>query len=141
MRHLVLAAALALTASPTLGQVRRELPQWAEQGDASDQPRLTLDYDLDRDAPRHDTKDVRWKPILIGAGTGFTLGFGFGWWIDETSTGSSGPCIVSTSDPRGPCLNDNSPSPYEFRIVLGVNGLLVGGIVGWIWALIEAGAE
>ena len=119
MRHLVLAAALALTASPTLGQVRRELPQWAEQGAASDQPRFTLDYDLDWDAPRHDTKDVRWKPILIGAGTGFTLGFGFGWWIDETSTGSSEPCIVSTRIPAAPASTTIVQAPMSFASCLG----------------------
>ena len=140
MRYLVLAAALAFTASPALGQVRRELPQWAGQGDAWGQPSFPPNYDLDWDAPQKDTKDVRWKPILVGAATGFTLGFGYGWWLDENRSGSSGPCIVSSSDPHGPCLNDD-PSPYEIRMVLGLNGLLMGGIVGWIWALIEAGAD
>ena len=141
MRFLMLAAALAFTASPALGQVQQEPPQWAKQWNASDRPRLGLTYDLAWDEPQDDTKEVRWKPILVGAGTGLALGYAFGWWIDETATGTEGPCIVSTSDPRGPCLNNNDPHPYQARMVLGLNGLLVGGIVGWIWALIEAGAN
>lgn len=52
MRFLMLAAALAFTASPALGQFRSEIPQWAEQGNASDQTRLGLMYDLDWDARR-----------------------------------------------------------------------------------------
>ena len=33
-------------------------------------------YDLDWDVPQDDAEGVRWKPILIGTGTGFTLGCG-----------------------------------------------------------------
>ena len=141
MRFLMLAAALAITAPPALGQVRPELPEWAREWNAPDRPLPGLAYDLAWDEPRDDRKEVRWKPILVGAGTGLALGYAFGWWVDETATGTEGPCIVSTSHPRGPCLNHNDPHPYEFRMVLGLNGLLVGGIVGWIWALIEAGAS
>ena len=139
MRFLMLAAALAITAPPALGQVRPELPEGAELGKASDQPRPGLTYDLAWDEPRDDRKEVRWKPILVGAGTGLALGYAYGWWIDETATGTEGPCIQSASG--GPCLNNNDPHPYEFRMVFGLNGLLVGGIVGWIWALIGAGAR
>lgn len=112
MRLLMLPAALAITAPPALGQVRPELPEWAREWNAPDRPR-----------------------------PGLALGYAFGWWVDETATGTEGPCIVSASDPRGPCLNNNDPQPYEFRIGLGLHGLLIGGVVGWIWALIEAGAR
>lgn len=82
MRFLILAVALAVTASPALGQFRQELPQWAEQGNASDQTRLGLMYDLDWDVPQDDTEAGRWKPILIGAGIGLTLGLTLGWLQD-----------------------------------------------------------
>ena len=141
MRFLMLAAALAFSASPALGQFRPEIPQWTEQGNASDQTGLGLMYDLDWDVRQDDTEDVRWKPILMGAGIGFTLGFAFGWWMDETGGGDDLLCITHASDPNGPCLNQDNSSPYDARIVLGLNGLLVGGLVGWIWALIEAGAD
>ena len=55
MRFLILAVALAVTASPVLGQFRPELPQWAEQGNVSVQPPLGLMYDLDWDVPQDDT--------------------------------------------------------------------------------------
>lgn len=139
MRFLMLAAALAITAPPALGQVRPELPEWAREWNAPDRPRPGLTYDLAWDEPRDDRKEVRWKPILVGAGTGLALGYAFGWWVDETATGTEGPCIQSASG--GPCLNINDPHPYEFRIGLGLYGLLMGGVVGWIWALIEAGAR
>ena len=143
MRYLVLVAALVFTSSPALGQVQQQLPQWAKQRNASDQPRLGLTYDLDWDAPQNNAKEVRWKPILVGAATGLTTGFAFGWRIDAAHSGSSEPCIVYISDPHGPsgpCLNDD-PSPYAARIVFSLVGLEMGGLVGWIWALIEAGAE
>ena len=100
MRFLMVAAALVFTASPALGQFRSEIPQWAEQGNASDQTRLGLMYDLDWDVRRDDKEDVRWKPILMGAGIGATLGFAFGWWIDE-ARGDEAVCIRPASDPNG----------------------------------------
>ena len=139
MRFLMLAAALAITAPPALGQVRPELPEWAREWNAPDRPRPGLTYDLAWDEPRDDRKEVRWKPILMGAGTGLALGYAFGWWIDETATGGSMLCIVPASG--GPCINDDDWNPYEFRVGLGLHGLLIGGVVGWIWALIEAGAR
>ena len=138
MPFLILAAAVAFTASPVLGQFRQELPQWAEQGNASDQTRLGLMYDLDWVVPQDDAERVRWKPILIGAGTGFALGFAYGWWIDETRTGDDLVCITHTSDPTGPCLPTKDRSPYAVRIAFGLSGLAVGGIIGGVWALIEA---
>ena len=61
MRFLILAVALAFTASPALGQFRPEIPQWAEQGNALDQNHFGLMYDLDWDVPQDDTEDVRWS--------------------------------------------------------------------------------
>ena len=52
MRFLILAPALAFTASPALGQVRQEIQQRAEQANASVQTRIGLMYDLGRDVPR-----------------------------------------------------------------------------------------
>lgn len=138
MRFLMVTAALAFTASPVLGQFRSEIPQWAEQGNASDQTRLGLMYDLDWDVRRDDTEDVRWKPILMGAGIGAALGFAFGWWIDE-ARGDEAVCIRPVSDPNGLCMNQDSS--YDFRIAMSLHGLWTGGLVGWIWALIEAGAD
>ena len=42
MRFLMLAAALAITAPPALGQVRPELPEWAREWNAPDRPRPGL---------------------------------------------------------------------------------------------------
>ena len=138
MRFLMLAAALAFSASPALGQFRSEIPRWTEQGNAWDQTRLGLMYDLDWDVRRDDTEDVRWKPILMGAGIGFTLGFGVGWWMDE-ARGEEAVCTRPASDPNGLCINQHSS--YDFRIAMSLHGLWTGGLVGWIWALIEAGAD
>ncbi len=49
MRFLILAAALACTASPALGQVRQELRERGKLGNVSAQTRLELMYDLGRD--------------------------------------------------------------------------------------------
>ena len=139
MRFLILAAALAFTASPALGQFRPELPQWAEQGNASDQTRIGLMYDLDWDVPQNDAEGVRWMPILIGAGIGLTVGFAYGWWIDENRSGDELECIASHY--AGPCLPTKDRSPYAFRIAFGLSGLAVGGIIGGVWALIEAAPD
>ena len=64
MHFLVLAVALAFTASPALGQARHELLQQAEQGNASAQTRLGLMYDLGRDVAQNDAEAVRWKRVL-----------------------------------------------------------------------------
>ena len=139
MRFLILAVALAVTASPALGQFRQELPQWAEHGNASDQTRLGLMYDLDWVVPQDDAERVRWKPILIGAGTGFAAGFAFGWWVDEHS-GDTLECIASHY--AGPCLpTKDRSSPYELRISFGLGGLAAGGVIGWFWALMEAAPD
>ncbi len=140
MRLLILAAALAFTASPALGQFRPELPRMGRAGNASDQTRLGLMYDLDWDVPQNDAEGVRWKPILIGAGTGLAVGFAFGWWLDETRTGDDLICIVSHSDPNGPCLTKDR-SPYAIRIGLSLHGLALGGLIGWLWALREVAPD
>ena len=49
MRFLILAAALACTASPALGRVRQELRERGKLGNVSAQTRLELMYDLGRD--------------------------------------------------------------------------------------------
>ena len=82
---------------------------------------------------------MRWKPILIGAGTGLTAGFAFGWWADE-HVGETAECILSASDPYGPCLNKDE-SHYGFRIGYGLHGLFIGGVIGWLWAMIEAAPD
>ena len=87
MRFLILAAALAFTASPALGQFWPEILHWAEQGNASVQTRLGLMYDLGRDVPQDDTEAGRWKPILIGAGIGLTLGYLIGGTKDDPYDG------------------------------------------------------
>ena len=140
MRFLMLAAALAFTASPALGQVRTELPQWAKEGNASDHPPLGLTYDLAWDEPQDDTKGARWNPILIGAATGLALGFAFGLHKDMHASHDL-PCVQSISDPHGPCLNKDHRGPYEARIVFGLTGILAGGVAGWLWTLREAAAD
>ena len=49
MRFLILAAGLACTASPALGQVQQELRERGKLGNVSAQTRLELMYDLGRD--------------------------------------------------------------------------------------------
>ena len=97
MRFLILAVAFAFTASPALGQFRPELPQWTEQANASIQTRFGLMYDLDWDVPQNDAEGVRWKPILIGAGIGLTLGFAIG----EEKDNPHAPVPLWTSVPPG----------------------------------------
>ena len=130
MRFLILAAALTVTASPALGQFRPELSQWAEQGNASDQTRLELIYDLDWDVPHNDTEAGGWKPILIGAGIGLTVGFAIGWVNDR---GSNLDCIVSHVD--GSCLpGDFWDKPLAITITGSLVGAGVGAALGWlIW--------
>ena len=105
MRFLTLVAALAFTASPALGQFRQELPQWAEQGNASVHTPFGLMYDLDWDVPQDDTEGVRWKPILIGAGIGLTVGLALSLSsypeleciVDDLETGACRPTGLSVN--------------------------------------------
>ena len=77
MRFLILAAALACTASPALGQVRQELRERGKLGNVSAQTRLELMYDIGRDGTAERCGGpVSWERILIGAGIGFAAGFG-----------------------------------------------------------------
>ena len=141
MPFLILAAAVAFTASPVLGQFRPELPRWAEQENALDQTRLGLMYDLDWDVPQDDAEAVRWKPVLIGAGTGLAVGFVFGWWTYETGRGGGDlVCITHPSTP-GVCRNAEDTSPYESRIAYGLQRLALGGLIGWLWALREVAPD
>ena len=129
MRFLILAVALAFTASPALGQFRPEIPQWAEQGNALDQNHFGLMYDLDWDVPQDDTEDVRWKPILIGAGIGFTLGSGIGW-LKE-----GGPyereCITLDVESVDCLPVDFWDRPYAITITGSLIGAGVGAVIGW----------
>lgn len=80
MRLLILAVGLACTASPALGQERRQFLQRAEQENVSNQTclgRWYSMYDLGHVVREHDTEDGSWKPVLIGAGIGLTLGLTF----------------------------------------------------------------
>ena len=146
MRLLILAAALAFTASPALGQFRPELPQWAEHGNVSDQNRLGLMYDLGWDVPQNDAEGVRWKPILIGAGIGLTLGLTLGWMDDDPNAFpfmvDGMECIsFSYSDPNGPCQPRNRDRSYQGRITGSLVGAGVGAALGWLWTLIEAAPD
>ncbi len=145
MRFLMLAAALAFTASPALGQFRQELPQWAEQGNASAQTRLGLMYDLDWDVPQNDTEGVRWKPILIGAGIGLTLGLTLGWMDDDPSAFpfmvDGMECIHFYSDPNGPCQPRDRDKSYQGRITGSLVGAGVGAALGWLLQFGEAAPD
>ena len=80
MRFLILAVGLACTASPALGQERQQFLQRDEQENVSDQTRLGRlysMYDLGHVVRENDTEDGSWKPVLIGAGIGLTLGLTF----------------------------------------------------------------
>ena len=66
----------------------------AEQGNASDQTRLGLMYDLDWDVPHDNREGVSWKPVLIGAGIGFAAGFGIGWLAYEMQKPAG--CVLFT---------------------------------------------
>ena len=136
MRLLILAISLAFTASPALGQFRQEFPQWAEQENASDQTRFGLMYDLNWDVPQNDAAGVRWKPILISAGIGLTLGFAIGWGLDEV-TGDDLECIVSLTDFNGTDFNGCEPSDifYHDRINGSLVGTGIGAAFGWLWSL------
>ena len=121
---LLLLTTLALTASPALGQFQPAVPQWSEPGNSSNRTRLGLMSGVDRDVPQNDAEGVRWKPVLFGAGTGFTLGFAYGLVLDANASEDLG-CIQRISDPTGRCLN-NDRRPYEFRITLSLVGLGLG---------------
>ena len=137
MRFLILAVALAVTASPALGQFRRELPQWAEHGNALDQYRFGLMYDLDWDVPQNDAEGVPWKPILIGAGIGLTLGFAIGAEKDNPHAIFGTPeleCIAYVVDgvtdgciPRHKTARGRSTGS-----LVGIGG---GAAIGWLWSL------
>ena len=131
MRLLILAAALAFTASPALGQFRPELPQWAEQGNVSDQTRLGLNYDRYWDVSQDDAEGVRWKPILIGAGIGLGLVL----------------ALTSSIDPELECIVDDfetgecRPKGFWDKPTVGMItvslvgagvGAGVGAAVGWL---------
>ena len=127
MPFLILAAAVAFTASPVLGQFRPELPQWAEQGNASDQTRLELIYDLDWDVPQDDTEGVSWKPILIGAGIGLSIPLALSFSIHPELE-----CIVDDFE-TGECR----PKGFWDKLTVGMItvslvGAGVGAAVGWL---------
>ena len=127
MRFLILAAALTVTASPALGQFRPELPQWAEQGNVSDQTPLGLNYDLDWDVPQDDAEGVRWKPILIGAGIGLGLVLALTSSIDPELE-----CIVDDFE-TGACRpTDFWDKPTVGMITVSLVGAGVGAAVGWL---------
>ncbi len=128
MRFLILAVALAFTASPALGQFRPELPQWAEQGNVSVQTPLGLMYDLDWDVPQDDTEGVRWKPILIGAGIGLTFGF-WGGWLGDNAENSTLACRVDPSAVNGCAPRGTS---YQYRIKGSLIGIGAGAALGWL---------
>lgn len=130
MRFLMLATALTLTASPALGQARQEFLQRAEQGTASAQTRLGLMYDLDWDVPQDDTEAGSWKPILIGAGIGLTVGFALSapwpWKADDLE------CIVDDLE-TGACRPKgfwDKPTPAMIKVSLVGAG--IGAALGWL---------
>ena len=126
MRFLILAVALAVTASPALGQFRPELPQWAEQGNVLDQNHFGLMYDLDWDVPQDDAEGVRWKPILIGAGIGLTIGAATEW-LKEGGLYELG-CITLDVESVDCLPADFWNRPY----VITITGSLIGAAVGWL---------
>ena len=92
----------------------------AEQGNASDQTRLELMYDFDRDVPENDTEAGRWKPILIGAGIGLTVGFGIGWLTEEIRGPEDCPVFHSGG---GDCVGFWA-EPYHISISVPWKGAL-----------------
>ena len=129
MRLLILAAALAFTASPALGQFRPELPQRAEQGNASPEVRLGLMYDFGWDVPQNDAEAGSWKRILVGAGIGLTAGFGIGWLIEEVRGPEDCPVFHSGG---GDCVGFWD-EPYHISITGSLVGAGVGAALGWLW--------
>ena len=141
MRFLILAVAVTFTASPALGQFRQELPQWAEQGNALDQNRFGLMYDLDWDVPQGDTEAGSWKPILIGAGIGLTVGFAIGFIAtDPTDVPfGSAACLVSSSDFNRPCISREGS--FQFGFTVSLVGAGAGAALGWLWPSGEAAPD
>ena len=145
MRFLILAIALAFTAPPALGQVRPELLQWTEQRNTSAQTRPGLIYELNWDVPQDDAEARRWKPILIGAGIGLTLGLAISapWpWVGDDLV-----CIVDPPPPPPaappPAYLDTGCRPASFwdrptGISIAARSLIVAGVgaaIGWVWSL------
>ena len=131
MRFLILAVALTVTASPALGQFRPELAQWAKQENALGQNRFGLMYDLDWDVPQNDAEGVRWKPILIGAGIGLTLGFAIGAMKDN-------PSALWFGNHETDCRIDPATlacaprhKTTQGRITGSLVGIGVGAVIGW----------
>ena len=118
---------MAFTASPALGQVRPEILQRADQTNALAQTRLGLMYDLGWDVPQNDTEAGRWKPILIGAGIGLTVGFGIGWLAYEIQAPEV--CMLSHS---GGWHCGGRPYLYQFRITGSLVGAGAGAAFGWL---------
>ena len=141
MRFLILTVVLAFTASPALGQFRPELPQWAEQGSALDQNRFGLMYDLDWDVPQNDAEGMRWKPILIGAGIGLTLGYVIGWMADGANAVAFPwladdmelNCLPPTPVAPGSCTATAREKTFRGRITGSLVGTGVGTAIGWLW--------
>ena len=130
MRFRVLAAALTLTASPALGQVQQDFLQLPERVHAPDHSRLELTYDLSWDEMQDETESGRWKPILIGAGIGFTVGLALSalwpWVAEETK------CIVDDFE-TGACRPTpfwDKPTPYMIRV--SMSGAGIGAALGWL---------
>ena len=126
---------MVFTASPALGQFRQEFPQWAEQGNASAQTRLGLMYDLDWDVPQNDAEDVRWKPILMGAGIGLTLGFAIGAQKDNPHAIAifGTPELECRGVPGVPgCAPRHKTT--QGRITGSLVGIGVGAAIGWLWS-------
>ena len=131
MHFPMLAAAWTFTSSPSLGQTRQEVLQRAEQESISIQPRPGLIYGLDRYVPQDDTEAGRWKPILIGAGIGLTVGLGIpGPWPRKADNLE---CVVACpgTGPRLPrAFRDN---PTGHAIPGGLAGAGVGAAHGRLW--------
>ena len=143
MRIPILASALALTVSPVLGQVRQEVTQSAEHGNAPVQLRSGHMVHLEWAARQDDTEAGRWKPILIGAGIGFIVGLGIGWAKDDPDAffkADSLECLPpAPGDDPGTC--GERDRPYQFRINGSLLGTAAGAVLGWVWTLGERRVE
>ena len=90
-------------------------------------------YDLGWDVPQDDTEAGRWKPILIGAGIGLTLGFVIGAVKDNPHAFPFGnPELECRIVPGVPgCAPRRKTS--QARITGSLVGIGVGAALGWLW--------